>query len=238
MRGGRPTQKKKGGRKVTERRHSVLPPPAVRPPPPATPVTPGPQVPSITESDVPPTTPPEPIPEDVAQESVSEIIEEPPAAEAVVVEPSVVMEVVPDTAIVEVELGEDEEADDEEVAPEPLDLHPDAVPKLEIPKIPEEHGGPPFRRRRQRVKIPSKRVVKLDRRRYMDYKVDLREILEEENVLEEHRANVLGTTWARGERTGINDAEDYVKDKLAEGVLSEAAAQRILAVLKRYTTKR
>ena len=72
----------------------------------------------------------------------------------------------------------------------------------------------------------------------MDYKVDLREILDEENVPEEHRANVLGTTWARGERAGIKDAEDYVKGKFAEGVLSEAAAQRINDVLKRYTTKR
>lgn len=238
MRGGRPTQKKKGGRKVTERRHSVLPPPAVRPPPPATPVTPGPQVPSIPGSDVPPTTPPEPIPEEVAPESEPEIIEEPPAAEAVIAEPTAELEVVPDTTTEEVEDSDEGVDDDEVLVPESPNLHPDAVPGLEIPKIPEEHGAPPFRRRRQRVKIPSKRVIKLDRRKYMDYKVDLREILEEENVPEEHRANVLGTTWARGERTGINDAEDYVKGKLAEGILTEAAAQRILSVLKRYTTKR
>ena len=87
-------------------------------------------------------------------------------------------------------------------------------------------------------KTVSKRTTKLDRRRYMEYKVDLREILEEEDVPEEHRANVLGTTWARGERSGITAAEDYVNEKLAEGVLTDAAAQRILSVLRRYTTKR
>jgi hypothetical protein len=72
----------------------------------------------------------------------------------------------------------------------------------------------------------------------MEYKVDLREILEEEDVPEEHRANVLGTTWARGERSGITAAEDYVNEKLAEGVLTEESAQRILKVLRRYTTRR
>jgi len=78
----------------------------------------------------------------------------------------------------------------------------------------------------------------LNRRKYMYFKVDLREIMEEENVPDEHRANVLGSTWAKGERSGIGAALEYVNDKEEEGVLSEAAANRIRTVLKSYRTER
>ena len=267
MRGRRPAPKRKAGRRTPERRPDIRPPPPVRPPPPATPVTPGPQIPPVPGAQVPPVpgpsvpsiTPPEPVPEpvveesvaEIAEESAAEISEEPPAAEPITAGPTaeteVELEVISDKpeiverdepAIVEDEEHDGEEGVDAEDPPEPTILHPDAIPELTIPKIKEEVGGPPFRRRRQRVKTPSKRVTKLDRRKYMEYKVDLREILEEEDVPEEHRANVLGTTWARGERSGITAAEDYVNEKLAEGVLTEESAQRILKVLRRYTTRR
>ena len=257
MRGRRPAPKRKAGRRTPERRPDIRPPPPVRPPPPATPVTPGPQIPPVPGAPpvpgpaVPPITPPEPVPEPVVEESVAEISEEPTPAEPISAGPTaeteVELEVISDEpeiverdepAIVEGEEHDGEEGVDAEDPPEPKILHPDAIPELTIPKIKEEVGGPPFRRRRQRVKTPSKRVTKLDRRKYMEYKVDLREILEEEDVPEEHRANVLGTTWARGERSGITAAEDYVNEKLAEGVLTEKSAQRILKVLRRYTTRR
>ena len=178
----------------------------------------------------------------MAQESAAEVAEPPPTTEPVDAEQMAELEVDLEVISGEPEIVEDDEGGEvdegEDESPKPPALNPDAVPELKIPAIKEEAGGPPFRRRRQRVKTPSKRTTKLDRRRYMDYKVDLREILEEEDVPEEHRANVLGTTWARGERTGISDAEDYVNEKLSEGVLTDAAAQRILTVLRRYTTKR
>ena len=250
MRGRRPAPKRKASRRTQGRRPDVRPPPPVRPPAPATPVTPGPQVPGapgpqvapVPVPAVPPTPPPESVPESVEQESEPEISEEPPAAEPVTAEQTAGLEVELDVISDEPEIVETEEDGEEdgseEQPPDPLAPHPDAVPELKIPQIKSETGGPPFRRRRQRVKTPSKRTTKLDRRRYMEYKVDMREILKEEDVPEEHRANVLGTTWARGERTGISDAEDYVNEKLAEGVLTDAAAQRILSVLRRYTTKR
>ena len=250
MRGRRPAPKRKASRRTTERRPDVRPPPLVRPPPPATPVTPGPQVPAepgaqvapAPEPVVPSTTPTESAPQTVAQESAAQAPEPQPTTEPVSAESTAELEVEVEvtSAVPEIDQGdEDDEGNalkDESL--EPVNLHPDAIPELIIPKIKEEAGGPPFRRRRQQVKTPSKRTTKLDRRKYMDYKVDMREILEEEDVPEEHRANVLGTTWARGERTGISDAEGYVNEKLSDGVLTEAAAQRILKVLRRYTTKR
>jgi len=122
--------------------------------------------------------------------------------------------------------------------PESKKVHPDIqIPKHFIQPAKKERGKP--RPRRRKVKPPpAKRVVKLNRRKYMDFKVDLREIMEEENVPDEHRANVLGSTWAKGERSGIDAALEYVNEKEDEGVLSDAAANRIRKVLKSYRTER
>jgi len=81
---------------------------------------------------------------------------------------------------------------------------------------------------------PSKRVVKLNRRKYMEFKVDVREIMEEENVDEEHRANLLGSTWAKGERQGIDAAIEFVEQKLEDEIISDMTAERIIKVLKGY----
>jgi hypothetical protein len=106
------------------------------------------------------------------------------------------------------------------------------------PAAPPKEKGRPRPRRRKIKPPPAKRVTKLNRRKYMEFKVDLREILEEEDVPDEHRANVLGTTWARGERSGIGAALEYVQEKEDEGILSEPAANRIRRVLKSYRTER
>lgn len=81
---------------------------------------------------------------------------------------------------------------------------------------------------------PTKRVQKLNRRKYMEFKVDIREILEEENVLDEHRANLLGSTWAKGERQGIQSAIEFVEEKLADNIIDEKVAERMIKVLKGY----
>ena len=82
------------------------------------------------------------------------------------------------------------------------------------------------------------KVVKLNRRKYMEFKVDIREILDEEDVAEEHRANILGSAWAKGERQGIDTAIGFVEEKKEEGILSEAASSRIISVLKGYKKAR
>ncbi|HJM87872.1 MAG TPA: hypothetical protein QF433_06600 [Candidatus Thalassarchaeaceae archaeon] len=81
---------------------------------------------------------------------------------------------------------------------------------------------------------PTKRVQKLNRRKYMEFKVDVREILDEEDVLEEYRANILGSTWAKGERQGIQDAIEFIEEKLDEGIITDAVSERIINVLKGY----
>ncbi|MBS72519.1 MAG: hypothetical protein CMO20_06200 [Thermoplasmata archaeon] len=90
------------------------------------------------------------------------------------------------------------------------------------------------KRKARAVAPPTKRVQKLNRRKYMEFKVDIREILEEENVPEEYRANLLGSTWAKGERQGIEDAITFINEKFDDGMISETVAQRIIKVLKGY----
>lgn len=90
------------------------------------------------------------------------------------------------------------------------------------------------KRKTRSSSAPSKRVVKLNRRKYMEFKVDVREILEEENVDEEHRANLLGSTWAKGERQGIDAAIEFVEEKLEDEIISNKTAERIIKVLKGY----
>ena len=90
------------------------------------------------------------------------------------------------------------------------------------------------KRKTRASSAPSKRVVKLNRRKYMEFKVDVREIMEEENVDEEHRANLLGSTWAKGERQGIDAAVEFVEEKLEEQTISDKTAERIIKVLKGY----
>ena len=42
---------------------------------------------------------------------------------------------------------------------------------------------------------------KLDRRKYLEYKYAARELLDNDSVSEEHRSNILGQIWAKGERS-------------------------------------
>ena len=90
------------------------------------------------------------------------------------------------------------------------------------------------KRKTRASSAPSKRIVKLNRRKYMEFKVDVREIMEEENVDEEHRANLLGSTWAKGERQGIDAAIEFVEQKLEDEIISDMTAERIIKVLKGY----
>ena len=51
----------------------------------------------------------------------------------------------------------------------------------------------------------QKQEKKLNRQKYLEYKYAAKDILDNPNVPEEHRSNVLGQIWAKGERQGIDD---------------------------------
>ena len=72
----------------------------------------------------------------------------------------------------------------------------------------------------------------------MEFKYDVRRILEDEDVADEHRSNVLGQTWAKGERQGVSQAKEYLDEKVAEGIISEAWSSKIMKLIDTLTTRR
>tara|TARA_B100001778_G_scaffold182878_1_gene150549 strand:- start:931 stop:1788 length:858 start_codon:yes stop_codon:yes gene_type:complete len=79
---------------------------------------------------------------------------------------------------------------------------------------------------------------KLDRRKYLEYKYAARDLLENDSVSEEHRSNILGQIWAKGERSGVNDAIEFINEKEAELIIPEDVAEEFRKMVKKYTTKR
>ena len=92
--------------------------------------------------------------------------------------------------------------------------------------------------KRNKPQGPTKRVQKLHRGKYMEFKYDVRRILDEENVEDEHRSNVLGQTWAKGERQGVSVAKDFLDEKVSDGIISEECSKRIMKLIDSLTTRR
>ena len=79
---------------------------------------------------------------------------------------------------------------------------------------------------------------KLDRRKYLEYKYAARELLNNDSISEEHRSNILGQIWAKGERSGVDEAVEFINQKEAELIIPEEVADEFRRMVKRYTTKR
>ena len=47
------------------------------------------------------------------------------------------------------------------------------------------------------------------------------------NVPEEHRSNVLGQIWAKGERQGIDECLEFIESKEAELILPEDVGEQL-----------
>jgi len=108
---------------------------------------------------------------------------------------------------------------------------------------PKRTPAPPRRggykgKKRKKPQPPSKRVKKLHRGKYMEFKYDVRKILEKEDVAEEFRSNVLGQTWAKGERQGVSEAKAFLDEKVAEGIISEECSSKIIKLIDSLTTRR
>ncbi len=82
------------------------------------------------------------------------------------------------------------------------------------------------------------KVKKLDRRKYLEYKYVARDLLDHEGIKEEHRSNVLGQIWAKGERLGVEDAVSFIDEKEAELILPPAIAKKFRDLVKKFTTRR
>ena len=112
-----------------------------------------------------------------------------------------------------------------------------------LPKSKPESVAPakPKRRFTGRTKPkfqPATREKRLDRSRHMEYKYEMRGLLKDIDVAEEHQSALLGSIWAKGERQNSDEAKQYILDKQNEGVLDEDQVTKLLAIVDNYTIRR
>ena len=128
----------------------------------------------------------------------------------------------------EITEAEDTKISEELVKPKPV-ISRDLPPPKPVSRKP---------RRRQSSFQPAKRAKRLDRSRHMEYKYEVRRVLEEIEVSEEHRSSLLGSIWAKGERQTVSDAKQYLEEKLSEGIINEVHLSRLCEVIDDYTVRR
>ncbi len=107
---------------------------------------------------------------------------------------------------------------------------------VEAPAKPQPKPKP--RRPRSSSFQPASRAKRLDRSRHMEYKYEMRGLLEDMQIPDEHRSNILGTIWARGERQTALEAKQFISEKLQQGILDEGQESTLKGVVDRYTVRR
>ena len=103
--------------------------------------------------------------------------------------------------------------------------------------IPAKKPTRPYRRRKPDFQ-PAIREKRLDRSRHMEYKYEMRGLLQKIDVAEEHRSALLGSIWAKGERQNTEESKQYILDKEKEGILNEEQVSGLLAIVDNYTIRR
>ncbi|MFL2974782.1 MAG: hypothetical protein ACJZ42_00480 [Candidatus Thalassarchaeaceae archaeon] len=85
---------------------------------------------------------------------------------------------------------------------------------------------------------PANRARRLDRSRHMEYKYEMRGLLLEIGIDEEHRSNLLATIWARGERQTTKEAKEFLVEKLNEGIIDDDQMSSLEKIVDGYTVRR
>ena len=79
---------------------------------------------------------------------------------------------------------------------------------------------------------------KLNRQKILEFKYVARDILDNPEVPEEHRSNVLGQIIAKGERISIESAIEFIDQKCLELILTESVANELKSEIKSISTRR
>ena len=85
---------------------------------------------------------------------------------------------------------------------------------------------------------PAAREKRLDRARHMEYKYEMKGLLQEISVAEEHRSSIIGSVWAKGERQTSDEAKAFVQSKVSEGAIDDDQAARLIELIDDYTVRR
>jgi len=78
----------------------------------------------------------------------------------------------------------------------------------------------------------------LDKSKENYFKYDMADLLTKAGVPEERRAALAATLFAKGSRGTVQDAKDFAKEKLDEGILTEPTYRSIINLLEGYSTWR
>lgn len=111
-------------------------------------------------------------------------------------------------------------------------------------KVQTAVAKPPTDQRRRRRRGDKKgggrqkQEKKLNRQKYLEYKYAAKDVLDSDLVSEEHRSNVLGQIWAKGERIGIADSLEFIELKVEEEILPREVADKLRDLVSRMTTRR
>ena len=109
--------------------------------------------------------------------------------------------------------------------------------QTEAPKT----GGDRRRKRRRGDKKGGgrqKQEKKLNSQKYLEFKYAAKDILDSEMVELEHRSNILGQVWAKGERIGVSDSFSFIESKVEENILPREVADELRDLISRMTTRR
>ena len=107
-------------------------------------------------------------------------------------------------------------------------------------KKPSVTGDRRKRKRRMDKKGGGRQKMekKLNRQKILAFKYFARDLLDDPNIPEEHRSNVLGQIIAKGERTSIDSAIEFINQKLDELILTEEVAKSLISEIKSMSTRR
>ena len=72
----------------------------------------------------------------------------------------------------------------------------------------------------------------------MEYKYEVRRLLVDIKVAEEHRSSILGSVWAKGERQTVSDAKEFLSEKYDEGILDDTQFDAMSKIVDNYTVRR
>ena len=114
------------------------------------------------------------------------------------------------------------------------------VKKVEkkVVEVPKPVVKKPTRRRTNNSYQAANPEKRLDRSRHMEYKYEMKRLLVEIDVSEEHRSALLGTIWAKGERQTSQSAREYIREKQKDGMINDDQVKKLISVVDSYTIRR
>tara|TARA_Y100000768_G_scaffold172241_1_gene128858 strand:+ start:1317 stop:2294 length:978 start_codon:yes stop_codon:yes gene_type:complete len=79
---------------------------------------------------------------------------------------------------------------------------------------------------------------KIKKEKILEFKYVAREILNNPDVPEEHRSNILGQIIAKGERISIEAALEFIEQKNLELIITDEISDKLKSEIKNITTRR